>query len=294
MKTLHAIRSKIKQQLMQTSSSAQLDADLLLMHHLNLSRTQLFTQHDLPLSKTQLHTINQAVMQRSEGKPIAYLIGKQAFWNLTLKVNENTLIPRPETEHIIEHIEQHFDTENSLQLLELGTGSGAIALALTSLSPNWKVDATDISELALEIAQENASHYNKTTQVTFYLGDWFDALNTRTNYDIIISNPPYIALEDRQIATDVKQYEPHLALYPDHLKTSDSNGEPGMKDLAHIIHQAPKYLTTNGWLYLEHGANQGESVRQQFHACNYHAIQTLKDLAGLERITLGKQGKKSP
>lgn len=255
--------------------SSHLDAELLLGAALTYSRIQLF-QHSDQIVTPEQYTAYQALLQRREaGEPIAYILGHQEFWSLKFKVTPDVLIPRPETELMLEWIVTHYSAEQNVSVLELGTGSGAIAIALATERPNWKIQATDISQKALVLAAENAKIHG-CTQIQFSERRWLEGLSSQT-FDLIISNPPYIAAEDPHLP--LLKYEPSSALV---------SGIDGLADLREIIQEARAYLAPMGCLILEHGFDQGTAVRKLLQAANYHDIVTEKDLAGHERMTVAR------
>ena len=211
--------------------------------------------------------------ERAQGKPFAYITGEQPFWNLSLLVTPDVLIPRPETELLVEKI---LAFGRGASVLELGTGSGAIALAIAKERPEWTVVAVDNSIAALEVDRKNAV-LNDIHNVTFSHSDWYDALGHQT-FDIIVANPPYIAHHDPAVEKQVITYEPHEALFSE---------EDGLCDLKLIIQNAPRYLNKNGALFVEHGYQQGEVVRALFKTTGFNSIETFHDFSGHERLTTG-------
>lgn len=256
-------------------------AEILLAHVLNVTRTWLHTYPEkIKLSRAQQKQFDQLINRRAQGEPIAYLTGKQEFWSLPLKVNSYTLIPRPETELLVELALALFPSTSLLSkedfvLADLGTGSGAIAIALAHERPNWKIFATDNDPNTLAVAKHNAAH----TKIYFSLGDWCRALPSNTQCDIILSNPPYISEEDPHLQGDGVRYEPLAALI---------SGPDGLKDIRNIIQLSQEYLKPHGWLLLEHGYNQAEHISNLFRLSDYHHIKTYQDLSGLDRVTMGQ------
>ncbi|GAB6034043.1 peptide chain release factor N(5)-glutamine methyltransferase [Galenea microaerophila] len=273
--------------------SPRLDSELLLSQVLQQPRSYLYTWPETTLTAFQQQQFAELLQQRAQGYPIAYLLGEKEFWGLPLKVTTDTLIPRPETELLVEtavalilKVTTHSNPLKPLNLLDLGTGSGAIALALShelkSQSIAAQIIATDFSPTALEIAQLNAKRLQLT--VTFLHGSWFAPLSAIENskFDLICSNPPYIDPENEHLRQGDVRFEPKTALMAE---------QHGLADLAHIIQQAPHYLTTQnglGWLLVEHGYDQQEAVQTLFQQAGFQQIQTLKDFAHHPRITLGK------
>jgi release factor glutamine methyltransferase len=249
--------------------------EILLAHILKKSRAYLYTYPEKILTPEEIKLFETLIARRQQGEPIAYLVGEQEFYSLNFKVTRDTLIPRPETEMLVEEALKHIQ-DASCQILELGTGSGAIAVTLAQLKPNVHVIATDISNAALEIAKENAL-IHQVNNIEFILSDWFSNLKLKT-FDMIISNPPYIAEYDHHLEN--LSYEPINAL---------TSGAQGLDALNHIIALAPEYLKPNGCLLVEHGFDQKESVQTLFNNAKFKDIQTLSDLAGNPRITMGQK-----
>lgn len=257
------------------SDSALLDAQLLMAYVLQTSRTALLTWPERQLNDEQLKLFEDLLCRREQGEPIAYLTGLQPFWQLELKVSSAVLVPRPETELIVEWALQQYSTQKIIQFADLGTGSGAIALAVAAERTTWLVTATDIATDALAVAMNNAKTHG-LNNVAFYQGNWCAALPDK-EYDIIVSNPPYIAATDPHLLASVLRFEPRQAVI--------ANKE-GYADLFAIAEQAPSYLRRNAPLVLEHGFTQGKRLRVKLAELGYHSIETLKDLAQLERVTV--------
>lgn len=258
------------------SESASLDAELLLAHQLQKSRTWLHTWPDKIISNEQAAAYDLLVRRRQQGEPIAHALGQQSFWTLDLKVTADTLIPRPETELLVEQALSQIPIDQPWQIADLGTGTGAIALAVASERPNATLIASDHSRDALAVAQENAGTH-KIHNVTFRHGSWFEPLQEE-QFDLILSNPPYIAADDPHLSEGDLRFEPDSAL---------SSGSDGLDDLRIIIEAATNHLKPNGWLMVEHGYDQGNAVRSLFQQHHYHTIETRQDLAQLDRITIG-------
>lgn len=254
------------------------EANLLLAHVLGVNLAWLRTWPEYQLSDAQQDRFATLCQRRQAQEPIAYLLGAWAFWSFSLQVTPDTLIPRPETEHLIDWVLQQFAATPSLIVADLGTGSGAIALALALERPSWQVMATDISATALAVAKNNARNLN-LPQIEWYLGAWYQALPADTRCDLIVSNPPYIAADDLHLQQDGLPYEPRSAL------VAENNG---MADLMHLITEAAHYLKPCGWLVLEHGYNQAAAVNTLFQTAGFSNIATLKDYAGCDRISCGQ------
>lgn len=257
-------------------AETRLDIEVLLAHVLSVSRAYLLAFSERELTLQEASAI-QALLQRyAEGEPVAYLTGHKEFWSLDFVVTPATLIPRPETELLVELALAKISGENKL-VADLGTGSGAIALALAHEQPSWEIHATDASLEALAIAKLNAERFSRKN-VIFHYGKWCAALPNK-KFDLIVSNPPYIAPHDPHLQQGALRYEPISALMAE---------ENGLQDLRDIISQAKSYLSQAGYLMLEHGFDQGAAVRGLFKIEGYQQISTYKDLAGLERVTLGR------
>ncbi|HED33673.1 MAG TPA: peptide chain release factor N(5)-glutamine methyltransferase [Gammaproteobacteria bacterium] len=264
------------QQLENLSDSSRLDAEVLLAHCLQKNRTWLITWPDTPLDEAQLAAFQQLMDRRCAGHPIAHITGHREFWSLDLRVNENTLIPRPETELMVEQILQYYPQQEDIQLLDLGTGSGAIALALASERPHWKIFATDQSAQALEIARMNAQALH-LTQIEFRQGNWLKAVQG-TDFDIITSNPPYIPLNDPHLQQGDVRFEPACAL---------ASGADGLDDIRLIARQARSHLNSGGRLIIEHGYDQKQKIRDIFIENTYKELVQLADLSDNPRLTTG-------
>ena len=275
MTTIHDALNDATTQL-HNSDSGQRDGEVLLCHVLQKSLSYLRTFPEQTLDEETLERFYGVLAQRAEGVPIAYLIGEREFWSLPLLVNKDTLIPRPETEILVSAALELFTADQSIEALDLGTGSGAIALALAKERPKWQVTATDASIAALRMAEKNARRLK--LPIEFLMGSWFSPLPER-RFDLIVSNPPYVAENDPHLSQGDLRYEPDSAL---------SSGPDGLADIREIITQAPLHLHSGGWLALEHGFDQGEAVRVLM-ATNFCQVQTLTDLAGLPRVTTGKK-----
>jgi release factor glutamine methyltransferase len=253
--------------------SLSLDAELLLAHAFGTSRARLRSHPEELADVAKAKRYAQLIERRTAGEPLAYIIGRKDFWSLRLAVSPAVLVPRPETELLVERA-LALRPEEFGRIADLGTGSGAIALALASERPGWQVAATDVSDEALAIARGNAQTLD-LRHVQFLRGSWFGPLGGRT-FDLILSNPPYIAQGDPALADPALQREPQIALTP---------GEDGMASLREIIEAAPDYLERDGWLLLEHGADQGAEVTRELVARGLRHVRSHRDLAGHERMT---------
>ncbi len=252
----------------------ELDAQLLLAHALGVSRTQLRSHSEVVPDAPAAQRFAQLIERRASGEPVAYLLGHKGFWTFELAVGPAVLVPRPETELLVERA-LALHPGASCQALDLGTGSGAIALALARERPLWEVTATDVSLEALAMARANAAALG-LDRVRFVHGSWFGALRGRT-FDLIVSNPPYVAEDDP--ALGVLSHEPRQALTP---------GADAMACLREIIRAAPDHLVRGGWLLLEHGATQASAVAGELATRGFVTVRSHRDLAGHERMTEGQ------
>ncbi|BFM10287.1 peptide chain release factor N(5)-glutamine methyltransferase [Simiduia litorea] len=258
------------------SDSARLDAELLLCHAIGKQRTYLYTWPEAALSDQQASYFNELIERRKLGEPIAHIIGQREFWSLPIKVNASTLIPRPATEALIEWLlTQSFPS--NCELLDLGAGTGAIALALGYEKPAWQITGLDISPAAVALAQENALNL-QIKNCTFQVSNWFSAIQHR-RYDLIISNPPYIDAKDPHLLQGDVRFEPLSALVAE---------ENGLADLRCIINDSIEHLNNEATLILEHGYNQAGEVRNMLLATGFSDVGSGMDLDGHERFSFGR------
>lgn len=260
------------QQLHAVCDTPRLEAEVLMAKVLGLSRSELYIHSLQELSLEQERQFKDFIQRRLDKEPLAYLVGEKEFWSQPLKVTPDTLIPRPDTEALVEWVLKHFSASCALKVADLGTGSGAIALALASERPHWKITATDRSSAALAVAQFNATHL-KLNALEFIQGDWCHALDD-SNYDLILSNPPYIEANDPHLLE--LAYEPQEALVAE---------EGGLADLKKIIIDAHNYVRPGGYLVLEHGYTQSKAVQVLLEQQAYSSIQTHFDLNQQPRFT---------
>lgn len=252
------------------------DARLLLAHALQRSPTWLFAHGDDLIDQDGLDRFETLLARRAQGEPVAYLTGRQAFWSFDLMVSPQTLIPRPETERLVELALARIGPQSGLRMADLGTGSGAIALALAHERPQARVVAVDISAGALEVARANARSLG-LSNIEFRIGDWLQPLDGE-RFDLIASNPPYIADGDPHLA-DLR-YEPGPAL---------ASGRDGLDAIRAIVRDAPAHLHRGGWLLLEHGWDQGDAVRGLLQGAGCDSVETCRDLEDRDRVTLGRR-----
>ena len=258
--------------------SPRLDAEILLAHVLNCRRLTLYVDSQRILPLQDVLKFNELVNQRLNGLPVAYIVGSKEFFGLRFAVNENVLIPRPETEILAELVGEYLrGLDDEVIFADLGVGSGAIAISILKFVKNARAVAVDISEAALEVAKFNSSKFHVEDRIKFYCGDLFAPLTGKFN--AIVSNPPYIpTCELKTLQTEVKR-EPQLAL---------DGGEDGLSFYRRILRDAPRFLVDGGLLAVEVGINQGSAVKNLFEAANFDEVTILNDLAGLERVVTGK------
>lgn len=259
-----------------TSPTARLDAELLLAAVLGKPRSYLRTWPEHEPGAEQLAAFAALLERRRAGEPVAYILGHQGFWSLDLEVAPHTLIPRPDTELLVETALQ-LAPATPQRVLDLGTGSGAIALALASERGGWQVIGVDRIAEAVALAERNRQRL-KLGNAEFRQSSWFDGL-AGERFGLILSNPPYIAADDRHLGEGDVRFEPLSALVA---------GVDGLDDIRQIIAQAPRHLQAGGWLLLEHGYDQAEAVRELLAAAGFTAVDSRRDLGGHQRISLGR------
>lgn len=259
------------------SDAPRLEAELLITHVTGLKRAAQIARPATVLLPEQIAQFERLLGRRVKGEPLAYLLGTRDFWTLTLAVSPAVLIPRPETELVVERALAHLPAGQPRALLDLATGSGAIALSLASERPQLAVTATDLSADALLVAADNANQLG-LERVRLLKGSWFEPLGEE-HFDVITSNPPYIAAGDPDLATDVRDFEPEMALV---------SGPTGLECLAQIVASAPHHLEPGGWLVLEHGWRQAEAVRNLLERAGFTHVTSHADLAGHLRVTEGQ------
>jgi release factor glutamine methyltransferase len=256
------------------SESPRLDAELLLGKVLKLSRSALAAHDDESVAVADELKLADLIAERAHGAPIAYLTGSREFWSLPLMVTPDVLVPRPETEILVQQALALLPQDATVSVLDLGTGSGAIALSLASERPHWSITGVDLSPAALAVAAHNA-HALNLPHIAWHLGSWFEPLEGR-RFHMIVSNPPYIAASDPALET--LSAEPTLAL---------SAGPTGLESYELIIAQSPPHLLGGGWLVLEHGSSQATEVSRLLAQHGFDFIRTIPDFSGRPRVTLG-------
>lgn len=256
---------------------AKLEAQLLLQHVLNVNRAWLIAHENDALQANQHEAFEALLNRRLNGEPIAYILGCRAFYGLDLLVTPDTLIPRPDTETLVEAALAKIPIAAHPSILDLGTGSGAIALAIAKNRPQASVIAVDASKAALAVATKNSQNLS-IDNVEFVLSNWFQHLNNQP-FDVIVSNPPYIEENDAHLSQGDLRFEPISAL---------SSGEDGLNDIRQIIENSLVHLQPQGWLMLEHGFNQAEKVTDLMANTGFVSIENIKDFGGNNRVTIGK------
>ncbi len=258
------------------SDSPRLDAELLLAHVLGIERGRLAARDDLPPAAAEVARFEALVTRRAAGEPVAYLLGRREFWTLTLEVGPGVLVPRPETELVVEIALAALAGRPAPAVLDLGAGCGTIGLAIARERPDARVDLVEASAAALAIAERNRARLG-LDNARLLGGDWFAAVAGR-RYDLVASNPPYLAADDPHLAGPALGHEPRAALVA---------GPGGLEALAVIAAAAPAHLIAGGLLVLEHGTTQGAAVRALLAEAGFDAVTTCRDLAGHERATAG-------
>ncbi|WP_425481107.1 peptide chain release factor N(5)-glutamine methyltransferase [Ahniella affigens] len=257
---------------------ARREAELLLQAVTGMSRAGLISHGDRPLTDAEHAQFSALWQRRLQGEPIAYLLGWREFYGLRLAVSPAVLIPRPETELLVDAALSRLPDTQSLNVLDLGTGSGAIALAIAANRPEASVHAGDVSAAALDVARQNAKALG-LAQVCFHLSDWFQGIEPGLRFDLILSNPPYIAEHDAHLQQGDLRFEPLQALTP---------GGDGLASYRHVIKAAPEWLNAGGWLLFEHGYDQADAIRALFVDAGYSDVSTLQDIEGRDRVTVGQ------
>ena len=254
------------------------DAALLLAHVLQRPRSWLYAHADAGIDGDAAARFEALLARRAAGEPVAYLTGTRGFWRFDLRVTPDTLIPRPETELLVELALERLPGDRDLMIADLGTGSGPIALALAGERPRARVVATDASGAALAVARDNAASL-ALGNVEFVEGSWFAPLAGR-RFDLVASNPPYVAVGDAPLEEGDLRFEPAGAL---------SSGPDGLDDIRRIVAEAPAHLMPGGWLLLEHGHDQGQAVRALLEQAGFSDVATCSDLERRDRVTLGRR-----
>jgi release factor glutamine methyltransferase len=257
---------------------ARREARLLAMHALGHNLAWLIAHGNEDISPAQGEALDHLIQRRMTGEPVAYILGEREFYSRSFRVSPATLIPRPETEHLVDAALGRFPADTPIRVLDIGTGSGCIAITLKCERPTWQVTALDIRPDTLEVAAANAKHHG--VQVDFRQSDLFSAL-ADARFDLIVSNPPYVAESDAHLERGDLRFEPRTAL---------ASGPDGLDCIRRLVEQAPTHLNPGGWLILEHGYDQGEAVPAQLVAAGYSEVFMARDLAGQPRFSAGRLG----
>jgi release factor glutamine methyltransferase len=256
----------------------RLEAEVLLAHVLEKPRSYLLAWPEQTLTREQQERFQELAARRRNGEPVAYLTGHREFWSLDLQVTSAVLIPRPETELLVEQALRRIPQTGEFRIADLGSGSGAIAAAIATERPRCRITATDLSNEGLAVAESNFRRL-RLSNISTATGEWCHALPKESRFDLILSNPPYVAENDPYLLKGDLPWEPQQAL---------RSGPDGLDDIRRIIQQAPAHLAAGGWLLLEHGFEQGAAVRELLGERGFSEINTYRDLAGHERISEGR------
>lgn len=255
-------------------------AEILLAQTLGIQRIELYLRYDQPLRKRELAQFKTFIQRRVQNEPVAYITGTKEFWSLNLAVGPEVLVPRPETECLVENVIAWIKQERAGKtgdLLDMGTGSGAIVLALATELPDWRFWATDRSLAAIAIARKNACANGLEQRISFWVSNWFEGIDESRRFDLVVSNPPYIPTADiEELQPEISRFEPRLAL---------DGGLDGLRDLERIVLSAPKVLKSGGALFLEIGYNQADAVRELAQNSGaYGPIDLFQDYSNLDRV----------
>lgn len=260
--------------------SPTIDARILLIHACGVTRNDLVTDPYREIATEKVAVLDGFLARRENREPVAHIVGKKAFWNIELKSDTRALVPRPETEVIVDLVLKFHKDQHGLSILDLGTGTGAILLSLLADRKDWSGIGIDASEVALELATENAIIHGLENRVKLQTGNWFEGLASK--FDIIVSNPPYIPSKDiSSLDRDVREFDPHMAL---------DGGEDGLDPYRIIFKEIHQYLKPNGFFALEFGINQTEEIKELAQANeNLHEFHIVKDLSNIERVIIGRR-----
>lgn len=263
------------------SETPRLDADLLLADVLDLERVELYARFDTVVEDSDRAAFRALVKRRAEGEPVAYLVGRKSFWQLELAVDERALIPRPETEVLVEEALDHLPEDEPLSVVDIGTGAGAVALALADERPTYEIAATDFSQGAVELTRENVERLGFEEHIEVFHGDLFEALPDDWGpLDAVVSNPPYVpAGEQDDLAVDIRKHEPDEALF---------GGPDGLEIVERLVSRAAEELVDEGWLFIEIGAHQGSAVAERVEEAGFEAVGIRQDYADRDRVVRGR------
>lgn len=284
MRTIEELLRSASGSLRNLSDTPRLDAELLLSHSLGMSRLQLITEATTPLNESQVRDFEVLLDQRRQQVPVAYIVGSKFFWELEFEVSPAVLVPRPETEHLVEQVlawAKSIDSQRVLRILELGVGSGCIAIsvghALRKEGRKFQISAVDQSSAALGVARRNCEKHSVLDCIELLQGDWFEPLNPSERYDCVVSNPPYVAENAGDLSPDTR-HEPSGALF---------SGPDGLSDIETILRQSPRWINSGGLLLCEIGKGQAEALRVlcgQLPGYSGSQMQFVRDYAGIDRI----------
>lgn len=276
MTTIAELLNEAQAQLV-ASDSPRLDAEVLLAYVTGRPRTHFIAWPEKELDSGQVEQFRRLVQRRAKGEPVAHITGRREFWSLNLEVTADTLIPRPETELLVEQALELIPQDAAWSIADLGTGSGAIALAIANERPGCSVVAVEMSAKALQVAEKNAGQLG-ISNITFVLGKWFEPLSGQ-RFELIVSNPPYIQERDIHLSEGDVRFEPRSALV---------SGEDGLDDIRTLVYQAKSHLLPDGWLLLEHGYDQGQEVRAIMKREGYRHVRDIPDYQGHDRVAIGR------
>jgi len=281
---ISSVASSLARATAQLGPEARLEAELLLAHALDRPRAWLYAHADDGVQEAARMRFDDLVARRVRGEPVAQLIGRKCFWSLELRITPDVLIPRADTELLVERALAVLPSDAPIRVVDLGTGSGAIALAIASERPLADIVAVDSSVASLDVARSNAQSLGLSARVQCVHGDWFAPLGDRPfderGFDAIVSNPPYLAADDPHLDQGDLRYEPLAALV---------SGSDGLDAIREIAQAAPSHLQPGGWLLLEHGWEQGVEVRALLDAAGFVEIATHRDIEARERVTCGRR-----
>jgi len=271
------------EQIINGSESARLDTEILFCEVMQFNRSRIYSHPEQLVPDDKSTLFQSLIEQRQQGRPIAHLTGKKEFWSLELAINKDTLIPRPETELLVETALQMIPEDAAFNILDLGTGSGAIAIAIASERPDCNIIATDINTNALTMAKKNAATH-QLENIQFYLSNWYQNIPPQ-EFDLIVSNPPYIRQDDEHLSQGDVRFESKLALVA---------GADGMQAINIILENAKNYLASDACLLIEHGYDQKQLVHEAFLKHDFKQLKTFQDFSGQDRITMGNHQNKRP
>ena len=260
------------------SPSARLDAELLLAHVLDTTRIKLYVDFDKPIQDHERNAYRELIRRRAAGEPVAYLIGNREFYGRPFQVDARVLVPRPETELLVDIARRRFETDQAYRIADMGTGSGALAVTLAAEFPQATVDAVEVSEAALEVARENAARNGVQDRITFHHGSWVEPVQGKL-FDWVVSNPPYIAEEDPEVEPGVRTHEPHAALFP---------GPTGLEAVEILARDLPAVVKPGGLWLCEFGARQKDDIAALLSRMGWDA-EFERDLAGLPRLFIARR-----